>query len=82
MQFVFDFIDNISANLSDFWVFTTGLFMSLTKIYQFINEVRETVVELIMTFPPWLMTFGLATVSIAIIYQILHFTQGGSKSDG
>lgn len=82
MQFVFDFIDNLSALLDYPIMFFTGLFTSLTHIFIFINQVRESITELILTFPFWLQGFALGTVAIAIIYQIFHFTQGGSKSDG
>lgn len=82
MQFVFDFIDNISGLLDYPLMFFLGLIDVLTRIYTFIEQVEQTIVELIFTFPFWLQGFALGTVAIAIIYQILHFTQGGSKSDG
>lgn len=66
---LFDIISIIFDLITDF-------LSNLIMLFKYLAQALKIALDFISSFPPWLQTFAIITISVVIMYQILGRKSG------
>lgn len=69
---MFQFFESIAGIFGTVVDYIVGLFEMLLNLVKLIFKAQTFLVDVIASLPPFLLTFAVLFISLAILYQILN----------
>lgn len=77
LQFLQDVFQQIAEFFTKVWDIITFIFDEITQFFKMIMPAVQFFVSLLVSLPPVFKVFGIAMISVLILYIILGRTAGG-----
>lgn len=69
---MFNFFESISGIIDTVIGYVVGIFELLLNLVKFIFKAQAFLLEIVTSLPPFMLTFAVVFISLAILYQVLN----------
>lgn len=69
---MFNFFESIAGIVDTVIGYVVGIFEMLVNLVIFIFKAQGFLLEVVTSLPPFMLTFAVVFISLAILYQILN----------
>ena len=78
MEWLTEFCDFIISVSTGAWEFLCGIMENTMMLTEMLTKVAGLCFDTILSFPVWLQAFGVATITISLLFMILG-REGGKN---
>lgn len=69
---MFNFFESISGIIDTVIGYVVGIFELLLNLVKFIFKAQAFLLDIVTSLPPFMLTFAVVFISLAILYQVLN----------